>query len=64
VQYEITEVGEVENIVIIEDPGSGIGAATVEALEAATQGVAFSPGAFNFEFVRVRKELRMRFRLH
>jgi hypothetical protein len=62
-QYEINESGEVDEIYIIEDPGGGIGTATIEALEAATPGVSFSAGAYQFEAVRVRKELRVRFKL-
>lgn len=63
VHYEISEAGEVENIVAVEDPGGGIGDATIAALTAATQGVAFSPGVLDQMAVRVRKELRVRFRL-
>lgn len=63
VHYEITETGEVENITIIEDPGSGIGDATVDALVGATQGVAFSPGVYDFQVVRVKKELPVSFKL-
>jgi len=63
VQYEITETGEAENIQTIEDPGGGIGAATVQALMSATPGISFSPGILNQVAVRVRKELRVRFKL-
>jgi hypothetical protein len=63
VRYEISEMGEVDNILILEDPGGGIGEATVKALMDATPGIAFSPGILNGSPVRVRKELRMLYKL-
>jgi protein TonB len=63
VQYEITQGGTVENIEILEDPGGGIGEATVAGLQTVTDGMPFSPGILNGIPVTVRKELRMRFKL-
>ncbi|HLF64746.1 MAG TPA: energy transducer TonB [Saprospiraceae bacterium] len=63
VHYEITEAGTVENIEVIEEPGGGLGIATVDALEAVTQGMSFSPGKLDGEPVRIRKEIRVRFKL-
>ena len=62
-QYEITEEGTIENIVILQDPGGGIGAGASSALQETTAGVSFSPGFLNDDPVRVRKELRITYKL-
>ncbi len=59
--YEISKIGKVENIVIIEEPGGGIGDAAVSALTAVTSGVCYSPAILNGEAVRVRKSLPLIF---
>ncbi|MFZ1679203.1 MAG: energy transducer TonB [Saprospiraceae bacterium] len=61
--YEITEQGTVENIVVIQDPGGGIGESAVVALETVTAGISFSPGILNGVAVRVRKELKLTYKL-
>ncbi|MDA9773836.1 energy transducer TonB [Saprospiraceae bacterium] len=61
--YEITKVGTVENIIAIEDPGGGIGDASVGAIEVGTEGVSFSPGILDGNPVRVKKEIKLEFSL-
>lgn len=62
-RYEITRGGRVENIVVIDDPGGGIGNSMVTALDSATRGVSFSPGMLDGSPVRVMKEARAIFKL-
>lgn len=64
VNYEITKLGLVENIIAIQDPGGGIGNSTVETIQLATEGVSFSPAILNNNPVRVKKELEVKFKLH
>ena len=47
VRYEITASGTVANIVVTQNPGGGIGDATISALEATTTGTPFKPGVLN-----------------
>ena len=62
-QYEITMTGEVMNIIIIEDPGGGLGAEVVRTLEVVTEGIAFYPAELNGMAITVRKELPVIFSL-
>jgi len=61
--YEITEEGRVENIVVIQDPGAGIGNASVQSLFSTTEGISFKAGILNNRSVRVKKDLNIIFRL-
>ena len=61
--YEISEEGIIENIVAIQDPGGGIGAASVDALTTVAEGVVLTPGILNDVPVRVKKELEIKFKL-
>ncbi len=61
--YVITKEGTVKDIVLIENPGTGLGAATLEQFTLITQGVSFSPGVLNKEKVNVMKDAAVRFRL-
>ncbi|HZV69533.1 MAG TPA: energy transducer TonB [Saprospiraceae bacterium] len=61
--YEITEQGTVENIIVIQDPGGGIGQSAVSAFETVTAGISYSPGILGGVAVRVRKELKLTYRL-
>ncbi len=63
VHYEITVDGTVENILMIQDPGAGLGEETIEVLMQATEGISFSPGILNNNPVRVMKELRITYKL-
>ncbi len=61
--YEITAQGTVENIMVIQDPGGGIGESAVEALESVTAGISFSPGILGGVALRVRKEMKLTYKL-
>lgn len=63
VEYEITEEGTVENITILNDPGGGIGEELRTKFEDATSGTSFSPGIFDNNPVRVKKQLTVTFKL-
>ena len=63
INFEITEEGMVENVVAIQEPGGGIGNASVESIESVTEGISFSPGVLNGNPVRVKKELEIKFKL-
>lgn len=63
VDYEITVLGMVDNIAILQDPGGGIGAATTKGLEVVTAGISFAPAILNSVPVRVKKQLKMTFKL-
>ena len=55
-EYEISESGRVENITVLNDPGSGLGAAARAALEAITEGQPFEPAMLLGKPVRVLVE--------
>jgi len=61
--YEITESGTVENIVIVQDLGDGIGEESKRTLLLITEGVSFSPGILNNSAVRVKKRMSIKFKL-
>jgi hypothetical protein len=61
--YEITEFGTVENIVITQDPGGGIGNEVIRTIEIVTDGISFEPGIYNGNPVRVKKGLSILFKL-
>lgn len=61
VQYEITIEGRVENILITQDPGTGIGEETKRVIVDATQGIAFSPAILNNNPIRVRKQYEVKY---
>ena len=63
IQYEITELGTVDNVTAIQDPGGGIGPSAVSTIETVMDGVVFSPGKLDGEPVRVKKELQIRYKL-
>jgi len=63
VQYEISQLGQLQNFVILEDPGSGIGEASIAALSALGGGILFSPAVDEGISVRSRKELSIVFKL-
>lgn len=62
-QFEITEIGYVEAVVIIEDPGAGLGAEAKRAFDLFTEGLAFHPAIFNGAAVRVRTTFDVIFQL-
>jgi len=61
--YEISKEGIIENVVAIKDPGGGIGASSIDALITAADGVIFTPGILNQAPVRVKKEIKIKFRI-
>ena len=63
VQYEITIEGMVENIIIIQNPGAGIGEEVKRVIELITDGVSFTPAQLDTNLVRVRKEFKAKFSL-
>lgn len=63
INYEISSQGAVENIEAVQDPGGGIGTEAIEGVEQVTVGTSFSPGILNGMPVRVKKEIRITFRL-
>ena len=63
IEYEITESGTVDNLVVTQDPGAGIGVATEAALLIATTGVSFNPGLIERTAVKVKKQLLVNFKL-
>jgi hypothetical protein len=63
INYEVTQQGTVENIEAVQDPGGGIGNSAEEAVEEVTVGTSFSPGILNGVPVRVKKEIRIRYKL-
>ncbi len=63
-EFEVTQTGEVENIVIKEDVGGGCGEEAKRTLEVITQGVSFHPAELNGEPVRVRMEVPITFNLN
>ncbi len=63
-QYEVTSIGTVENIVILEDIGEGCGEEARRTLEVITEGVSFHPAELNRVPVKVRKELPIKFILN
>ncbi len=63
VNYEITKDGTVENVLVVQDPGGGIGDAVFEVLTTITEGISFSPGILNDSPVRVKKDLLIKFKL-
>lgn len=63
IHYEITEEGTVENVQAIQDPGGGIGDASIGVLEMVTEGISFSPGILNGNPVKVRKGLSLKFKI-
>lgn len=63
VNYEVTEVGTVENIVAIQDPGGGIGESAIKTVATITSGISFQPGILNGSPVRVKKGISIKFRL-
>ncbi len=62
-EYEISPLGEVENIAPITNLGSGCEEALIEAFKACTQGIAFSPAELNGEAVRVKDTFCLTFNL-
>ena len=62
-EYQISELGEVDIIEITNDIGSGCGDATKTALEEVTTGISHSPAELDGKAVRVKKELSVRFKL-
>lgn len=64
VHYVITAQGTVENLEIIQSPGSGLGEALRNAVRRATSGVSFSPGALNGAAVRIKKGVSAEFRIN
>ncbi len=63
VTYEITQVGKVENIQAVQDPGGGIGESAIETLSIVTAGTSFSPGILNGNPIRVKKGLELKYKL-
>jgi len=63
ITFVITKEGTVQDINIVQDPGTGLGAAAVKAFKAVTEGVSYSPGELNKEKVNVMKDTNVRFRL-
>ncbi len=62
-EFEISEIGTVENVIIFQDIGDGCGAEAKRSLEVATEGVSYSPGVLNDVNRRVKKRISIRFRL-
>ena len=62
-EYEITELGTVENIVILQDPGDGIGEESKRVLMLITEGEAYSPGILERRPHRVKRRLPIKFRV-
>lgn len=63
IEYEITIDGNVENINITQDPGTGLGNEAKRVLETITEGISFSPAILNNNPVRVKKEFQANFEL-
>lgn len=63
IEYEITITGRVENIQVVEDPGTGIGEELKRAFEVVTTGVAYSPAILDGNVIGVKKDLELLFRL-
>lgn len=63
IQYEITIEGSVENINIIQNPGTGIGEEAKRVIEVITEGIAYIPAKLDNTSVRVRKEFKAKFSL-
>ncbi len=63
IDYEVTTNGTVENIIITEDPGTGIGEELKRSFEVVTTGIAYSPAILNEVPIRVKKELELNFRV-
>ena len=62
-EYEISESGTVENIIVLSDPGSGLGAAARAAIEVITEGQPFEPATLHGKPVRVLVEKEVCFSL-
>ncbi|MEM9544845.1 MAG: energy transducer TonB [Bacteroidota bacterium] len=63
VHFEITKIGTVENIEVVEDPGDGIGEAASSAITTVTEGVSFAPGMLDGDPVRVKKDISIKFKI-
>lgn len=63
VQYDILTDGSTDNYVIIQDPGHGLGDAVVDAMNEVMSGIVFTPAILNGQAVKVRKEMKVKFRL-
>lgn len=63
IEYEITEMGRVENIIIIKDVGGGLAQEAARAIETSTLGVSYSPAEIDNVKYRVKKVLPVKFRL-
>jgi len=59
--YEISELGIIENVTIINDIGGGCGDAAKKAIEMVS--ISFSPAEINGSPVRIKKEVPVLFRL-
>ncbi len=62
-EYEVATNGIVENIMITENPGTGIGEELKRAFEVVTTGIAYSPAILNEVPIRVKKEQEVNFRV-
>ena len=63
IEYEVTSIGRVENILITEDPGTGIGEELKRGFEVVTTGIPYSPAILDDNPIRVKKELELNFRV-
>lgn len=62
-QFVINEEGAVEAYEIIENPGGQIGETAVESLKEVTMGISFNPGILNDVPVKVKKQIKVKYRL-
>ena len=62
-EYEVATNGTVENIIITENPGTGIGEELMRSFEVVTSGVAYIPAILNEVPIRVKKEQEVIFRV-
>ena len=63
VSFVISEQGTVNTFEILEDPGEGIGQSVIDALLIVTEGESFSPGKYNGNTVKVKKQIYVDFKL-
>jgi hypothetical protein len=63
VQYDIQIDGSTDNYNIILDPGHGIGDSLIDAMNEVMSGIVFTPAILNGQPVKVRKEMKVKYRL-
>jgi protein TonB len=60
-EFEISELGTVNNVRILQDIGDGAGEEAKRSFELATEGVTYSPGVLNNIDRRVKKRIPIKF---